>query len=189
MLFCWSLWKKSETDFEELGETLGRFSTTFPPFVSAPASFSACLLKFRHGIFDQVCVLNLAEIFVHPEPPSSLFYLLSHQGKPYTKDLSSWLAANFLAKHFVFTFSQNQIPTFMSAAHPWSLPYDTEKGGGSRSGAVQDKEVKLTYDLGDVGREDVDLWESISAKEWLQKSHDIDLTRFRLNVRFLAHLF
>ena len=35
MLFCWSLWKKSETDFEELGETLGRFSTTFPPFVSA----------------------------------------------------------------------------------------------------------------------------------------------------------
>ena len=130
--------KKSETDFEELGETLGRFSTTFPPFVSAPASFSACLLKFRHGIFDQVCVLNLAEIFVHPEPPSSLFYLLSHQGKPYTKDLSSWLAANFLAKHFVFTFSQNQIPTFMAAAHPWSLLCDSEKGGGSRSGAVLD---------------------------------------------------
>ena len=45
-----SLWKKSETDFEELGETLGRFSTTFPPFVSAPASFSACLLKLIPGI-------------------------------------------------------------------------------------------------------------------------------------------
>ena len=136
MLFCWSLWKKSETDFEELGETLGRFSTTFPPFVSPLPLSQPAFSKRRPGIFDQVCVLNLAEIFVHPEPPSSLFYLLSHQGKPYTKDLSSWLAANFLAKHFVFTFSQNQIPTFMSAAHPWSLPCDSEKGGGSRSGAV-----------------------------------------------------
>ena len=83
--------KKSETDFEELGETLGRFSTTFPPFVS-PCLFLSLPSQTQTWyfvLFDQVCVLNLAEIFVHPEPPSSLFYLLSHQGKPYTKDLSS----------------------------------------------------------------------------------------------------
>ena len=66
--------KKSETDFEELGETLGRFSTTFPPFVSAlPLSQPAFSNSDVPGI---LCFLTKSAFSTLPRYLSTLSPLL-----------------------------------------------------------------------------------------------------------------